>query len=446
MTSMTATTTRSPVVPRSAAVVRNASALMLSTVASAAVGFLFWVVAARWFAPSAVGIASAVVSSMTLLAAIAQLNLTSLFARFLPTAGVKSREIIIGGASASILMSLAGTACFVWWGLADNVIGQGGWVVLLFGTGVVVSALYFVVDGVLTAFGRAGWVPTKNVATSAAKLALLVVFGTAGLAGGSLAMLVAWVVPVVATVLVLGFVVLRRLAPSHASATTQIQSLPTRREVAGFVSAEYVNGIISNVTAFVPPVLVALVLGPANSAYFYIPWLIGVSGTTMLWNIVMSFVVAASGDSGSATTTSSARAHLRRAIRLGGLVAGGGAVLLVVAATPLLALVGPAYASQGATALRLIGLALPFTAVILLYAAFCVMDKRMWRLTAFQFVGAVLFLGLGWFGLVHYGMTAAAIAYLVAQVLVAVVVAPAVIRRYRNFGEADRSLGGASGG
>ena len=293
MTSMTATTTRAPVIARSRAVVRNASALMLSTVASAAVGFLFWVVAARWFAPSAVGLASAVVSSMTLLAAIAQLNLTSLYARFLPTAGAKTRDIIVGGAAASILMSLAGVACFVWWGLARDIVGQGGRVIALFGTGVVVSALYFVVDGVLTAFGRAAWVPTKNVATSAAKLALLVVFGTAGLAGGPLAMLVAWVVPVVAVVIVLAVMVLRRLAPAHAEVTRPVESVPTRREVAGFVSAEYVNGIIANVTAFVPPVLVALVLGPARSAYFYIPWLIGVSGTTMLWNIVMSFVVAA---------------------------------------------------------------------------------------------------------------------------------------------------------
>ena len=118
-------------------------------------------------------------------------------------------------------------------------------------------------------------------------------------------------------------------------------------------------------------------------------------------------------------------------------MAGVGALLLIVAAHPLLAVVGPEYARQGATSLRLVGLALPFTAVILLYAAFCVMDKRMWRLTAFQFAGAVLFLGLGWSGLVHYGMTAAALAYLVAQVMVAVAVAPAVIRRYRNFGHAN---------
>src|SRR6185369_13386162 len=86
-----------------------------------------------------------------------------------------------------------------------------------------------------------------------------------------------------------------------------------------------------------------------------------------------------------------------------------------------------------ATAMRLIGASLPFTAMILLFAAFCLMDKRVWGLTAVQLTGAVLFLGGAWAGLSALGITAPALAYLVSQAAVALCLLPALIRRYRRF-------------
>jgi O-antigen/teichoic acid export membrane protein len=413
---------------RSQAVVRNASALMISTIASSAIGFLFWVVAARWFPASTVGQGSAMVSSMTFLAAIAQLNLASLYARFVPTAGGRTLPLVLSGAGAAALMAILATVGYLVLVPGGAVVGPGWWAGLFFGTAVVASALTFISDGALTALGRATWVPVKNVATSAGKLALVCALGIAGLTAQGIGLLAAWTVPVVVSILVIGYLIVRKLAPAHAEATASLQTPLHRGEVARFVTAEYVNSLVSNTVAFVPPVLVALVLGATQGAYFYIPWLVGVAGTTLLWNVVTSFVVAASSHDGAS------HHHLTHSIRLGALVSGAGAVILIAFADPLLGLLGAGYAEHGATSLRLIGAALPCTAVILLFAAFTLMDKRVWGLTAIQLTGLVLFFVGSWLSLPRLGITGPALAYLVSQAFLAVVLLPRVIRRYRRSG------------
>ncbi|MEU7617691.1 hypothetical protein AB0B27_16595 [Micromonospora rifamycinica] len=399
---------------------RTAFALMSSTVASAALGFVFWLVAARWFPPERVGWAAAAISSMALLAGLAQLNLTSLFARFLPAAGARSRRLILAGYAASAAMAVLLTAGFLGLGLLSGVIGSQPVEVLAFVAAVVASAIFFIQDGVLAALRRPGLVPVKNVLASAGKLALLPLL--AGTAAGY-GLLLAWTVPMLVTMLAVNWWILTRLAPAQRTATSPRLA---RREMFSFASAEYVNGTINNTLAFLPPVLVVSLLGPVPSAYFHLPWVIGVAGTTVLWNVVTSFVVQASSDGEGRI-----RAHIDRAVLLVALVTGLAMVTLVAAATPLLGLLGPDYAANGADALRLIGLSLPFTGVVLLYAAFAMMEKRMWRMVLVQSIGAVICLGGTVLGLPRFGIAAPALALLVGQAVTAAVLVPGLVRRYR---------------
>jgi O-antigen/teichoic acid export membrane protein len=399
-------------------VVRRASALMMSTVASAALGFAFWIVAARFLPAHTVGLGSALVSSMTLLASLAQLNLASLYARFLPTAGPRSRSLVLGGAAAAVATGVVGAAAFM--ALGQNT-GQWPW---LFGLAVVVSALHFIADGVLNGLGRAAAVPVRTVAASTGKLALLGALGVAGVHLSGEHVLLVWTVPVVVVVAATAWVVLRRLVPAHSRGVGEPID---RRELVRFAGAEYVNAIVVNLVSFLPPVLVTAAVGADQGAYFYLPWLIGVSLTTMLWNIVTSYVATASGT----VSVEERWRHLLRAVRLGAVVAVGGAVGLAVAATPVLWLLGPAYAEHGATALRLIGATLPFTAVGLLFAALRFMRKRLGLLTLLQAIAGVLFLGGTAATVGRFGIVAPATAYLAAQALLALLVAPFLVRDLR---------------
>ena len=74
---------------------RDGLALVLSSALSSGIGLLYWVVAARLFAPDVLGVNSTLVSTMTLLGSAAQLNLGSALLRFVPVAGRSARSLPI---------------------------------------------------------------------------------------------------------------------------------------------------------------------------------------------------------------------------------------------------------------------------------------------------------------------------------------------------------------
>ncbi|HEX2980124.1 MAG TPA: hypothetical protein VHO48_07660, partial [Anaerolineaceae bacterium] len=81
---------------------RNGYSLVFSSLASSALGMLYWILAARLYPAEIVGLNSAVISTAAFLANIAQLNLTNAMNRFLPAAGRNTRRLI----SVSYLISV----------------------------------------------------------------------------------------------------------------------------------------------------------------------------------------------------------------------------------------------------------------------------------------------------------------------------------------------------
>ena len=153
---------------RGGTLIGTAVALMTSTVASAGLGFAFWVVAARFFPAEDVGTMSAGVASMALLGGVAQLNLHSMYGRFLPKAGPHTRRLLLAGYAASAVTALGLATGFLALGMGSGVLPDRTGTHLLFVTGVLATAIFLIQDGVLTALGRARSVPLKNVVASAA--------------------------------------------------------------------------------------------------------------------------------------------------------------------------------------------------------------------------------------------------------------------------------------
>jgi O-antigen/teichoic acid export membrane protein len=416
---------------RAHTLVRNATALMTSTLTSGVLTFGFWVVAARWFPADVVGIVAAVAASMALLGSLAQLNLINLFARFLPLAGDRTRRLVLSGYAASTATAavlIGGYALLSW---SHRLVGDDPAIWLLFAGMVLASPIFFLQDSVLTALGRAGWVPVIYGVVGVARLALLPLFDSVA-ADATGAVLAAWTLPVVVATLAVTWWVLARGAPAHGRG--QPAATPAgRRGLLGFAAAEYVNGLFTNATAFLPPLLIASAFGAADSAYFYLPWVIGTAAVTLLWNVVTSFVVAASRDG------TRARAHLNQLIGLMAAVVVPGALVLSLAAGPLMSVLGADYAANSATTLRLIGLSLPFAGIVLIYSAFSVMEQRIWGLVATRAGGAVVLFAGGWIGLSQLGITSFAAALLASQVVVAAALLPALIRKYRETGAPHRA-------
>ena len=253
---MTAVTAASPATAagtrnRMQAVVRNALNLMFSTVASATLGMLFWVLAARLYDTAEVGRASATVSAMALLAGLASLSLNAFLVRFLPRAGLSTGRMLglvyaVCGGTAVVLSGIFSVS-----GLGDGFLDAGPVALLAFCLSVVGVTFAVLHDSVLTALRRSAWLPVQNISLAGAKLVLLPI-AVSGFVYTP--MLFAWNIPIALTVLVVGLLIFARLAPAHARATRTRQDVPDRRQFTNFMSGTFLNGMLSTLVLHVPPV------------------------------------------------------------------------------------------------------------------------------------------------------------------------------------------------
>ena len=413
---------RLPRLPKSLTV--NALALMTATIGANGLGLVFWVVAAHLQPPAVVGQASALVAALTLLAMIAELNLTNVIVRLLPAAGRLGTYLVGRAYLVVVFLSLVAGLVYCVSGLGRHVV-TGGWVQYAgFTVAVPVLAVFALEDSALTALRLAPAVAAENITTAIARIALLpVLFETAMGAVWS------WVLPALAAAVIVNSLLFGRALPAHGRVPG---TLPPRRRLLSFVAAEYAGNICATASVQVMPLIVVWRLGPAAAAYLTLPWLIASGITLVLWNVSASFVVEAAGSHGHPGTL------LRRSLLLWGGIVAAAMIVCVAGARPLIELVGAQYIAEGVPLLRLIGLSAPFTAVIVIYGTLVWLDQRVWLLAGFQAVAGILLLVLVLALLPRLGLTAVGWAYLGTQAALAAAVAPFTVRHIRRaeFGRA----------
>lgn len=401
----------------------NALALMASTVFTGVLGVVFWIVAARLLPASAVGQASSTLSAVTFLAGLAQLNIVSVLLRFLPSAGRRTGRFIASTYGLALGTGLVVALGFVALGFGSEILGDEWFVPLIFIGGTLVYAIFLVQDGALTALGAAVWVPLENLLAGVLRVGLLFVLVLVSARWGALAALL---LPTVVAVAVVNWFVLRRLAPRQAAHATTTADL-SWRTIRGFVAGDYAASALASCVALLPPVLVSAELGSEQAAYFYIPWFVGVSFGTLIWNIAMAFVVEYSTDSRTF------RRLISRSLRLTALVSVAACAAVALGAPLILQLLGSEYAGEGTTALRLIALSFPFSAGFVLFTALSVARKKLVPLVTSLAVKTVVFLGVTAVGLHGFGIDGLALLYLACEVVTALAVLPIALRFHRDL-------------
>jgi O-antigen/teichoic acid export membrane protein len=397
----------------------NAVSLMTATIVTNAVGLVFWAEAARLKTPAVVGRAAAAVAALTLLGTIAQLNLTNVFVRLLPGAGRLGRLLITRGYGAVLKLALLAGGAYAVSGLGSGFLAPGWTPRLLFALAVPILAIFALQDSVLTALRLTPWVPVENVSFAVAKLALLPALVLLPTGGG---IVIAWVLPAAVAVLIVNGLLFTRIIPRRDA---DEGSLPGRRRLLSFVAGEYAGSICAVATVQLMPLIVVWRLGPAEAAYFTIPWLISMGITLMLWNVASSFVVEVASGTGHSGDL------LRRSLMLWAGVALAATAVCVLAAGPVLSVAGARYAAHGTQLLRLIGLSVPFTAITAVYCTLVWLDQRVWALAAFQAVSGAVLLGVTLILLPHLGLVAVAWSNLIVQAATGLAAVVLIVDRLR---------------
>jgi O-antigen/teichoic acid export membrane protein len=393
---------------------RNAYALMSATMTTAVVGLVFWIIAARTYPTSTVGTNGALISTTMLLSNFAQLNLVNGINRFVPVAGVATRRLVLTGYAASVLVAGAGALVFLagvrWWSPSLAFLRDDSAQSLWFVVAAMLWTIFALQDAVLTGLGAAHWVLVENVVYGVLKLVLVAVLAVALPDFG---VYLAWTVPLIALIVPITHLLLRRLIPERQHRPLEPLAV---RGIVRFLSLDYMAGLFTTGTNAIVTLVVLAVAGPRASAYVYLGSTIAYTLRLLSMNVGMAFVTEAAQN--PSQLAEHARHALQHAVRLVGALA----CFVVIAAPLLLRVFGADYAANATHMLQLSAMAAVPYAIVVVFLSIARVQRRMGAVVLTAGVHAIGVVGLTAVLLPPIGITAVGIAWLTTETALATVV------------------------
>ena len=395
-------------------------AVMSSSAATGVLGFAFWTAAARGYDAAEVGRASAIISSATLIAILANFSLGNLYERFLPLAGRDTHRLVRHGTTFALGAAVLFGVVFVLVGPRDELFPHPV-EMALFPVAVGVLSVYALQDQVLVGLGRARMIATKNIGQSTTKL--VAVIALIPVATGA-AIVWSWVLPAAVITAVIAVVVIRRESRRRAGTP----ALPPRRELFHFFASSYaINSVDVTVPLLVPLIVVAQ-LGTEMNAYFSMCWLVVNTLGVLIGATAAPFIATAS------TPGADLRSCTRRFVVMCGGAAAASCLGLLVAAPLILGILGPQYAEEGTRLIRLMALTLPALAVMTIYTALARLQRRLRLAVTSQVVLGVVVVAGSILSTPRWGIDGVGYTYLVAEFVCTAILVGPTIALVRSFG------------
>jgi O-antigen/teichoic acid export membrane protein len=396
---------------------RNSVFNMGTTIGTSALGFVYWVVAARLFDAHDVGIAATAVSAMMLAATLANPGLHTLLVERLPSRregkdwSLTINVALLTGTVAGVLAGLCGLLIVPLLSSDFDVIRHGAFAAL-FVIGVPLTTAATVLDYVWIAERHAGGPLVRNCVFAAVKIPILALPTFAAL--DAVGIISSWVISLAGTAVATALL-LPRLGKAY-----RITFRGGWRELHA-VKARLVGHHFTNLGNLIPlnvlPILVAAALSPAMAAYFYATWRL--AGLIFMVSPSIATSLFAEG----ANDAASLGAQARRAVRMTLSLLLPASAALAVLGYPLLLLFGPAYAREGFVLLLLLIAAAVPDGLGNLYLSVLRVQGRLVAAATLSIVPSLLALLLAWTLMPALQLPAVGVAWLAARIVVAAIAA-----------------------
>jgi len=371
-----------------------------------------------------VGRATGEIAAVTLLSSIAQLSYGSIFQRFLPSAGEKSRRFVVTGYVVCIMVAFVLAIAYVTLGYAHRFFSPSlSWSVLFIFT-VVFFTIFALQDSVLISLRLSRWVAVENNSFGILKLALLLPFAAFAIGQG---IIITWIIPLVLTVLVINWYIFIHRLPDYMRATALTQSLPTLRQMMSLSIPQFATTILNMFLTSVVTLIVFVRLGAATNADYFLVAQVAGAPALFLWSVSRLLVVE------SVHEPSEHRHHAFQAVWASVAILIVSMVIGIIFAHSIMQLFGPTYAQQGTTLLRLLLLALPGTAIAAIYSALAWIDGRVWYLMYRQIAVTIPFLTIVLVFIRRDGIDTVGYADVTMSGLEFLVFLPVTIRRLKSM-------------
>jgi O-antigen/teichoic acid export membrane protein len=404
------------------AILVNATSLMGTLVVTSGLGFAYWWVIARLFAPAEAGLAAAAISAMLLLGTIGMMGMGTLLIGELArrpqiiVSLITTALIIAGGASLLLGVGFALSAAHF---SADFAVLTASRVnLLLFITGVAITGMALVLDQALLGLLRGSWQLWRNTIFALSKLLLLLPAGYYFLASGAMGIYATWLVGNLLSLIFLAWLV----GSKRMMRADYRPRWAVFRELRGTALAHHTLNLSLQSVQFAMPVIVTVILSPEVNASFYIAWLIASSLFIVPTSLTQALYAVSAAD--VSILAQKIRFTLRTSL-LGVTVAG---LTILVMAELVLNFFDPFYGATATTSLRILVVAALPIIVRVHYVAICQIRRQL-RLAAKVFLAAaVLELSLAVAGALLGGLVGLSVGWVLAVYIEAVVMIVTVWR------------------
>jgi O-antigen/teichoic acid export membrane protein len=427
-------------VARGDSLVRNSFYMMSATVATAALGYVFWIVAARVYSTSQVGIASAVISLCSTVALFTYLGPAAMLVERLHTyerSRAWSSFIVRTCAATATVTAVLAAATIP---LFAHAKGYGSYfsaagAVVLAVTGAAVWTVVQMYCSAFIAARRADGMFAVQGLISLFKVLLVVPLCVAGL--GAPGIVIAWVASSVIGAAAGAFWLLPRIEPGAAPAAAPAGEQPGRRarharrprkpaDYASHLVGQHLTSVGGQMTPLLLPVLVVARLGAGCNAYFYITWMIG----SVFFMVSPSISQALFAE--SVRNDVGLRQTVVKAFRIAAFLLIPAMVVMVAGGKLILAIFGHAYVSAGYGLLVLLAVSAMPDAVSNVAVAICRATNRLGYSASIN-LGILAFTVVSaWLLMPRFGLLGVGIGWLAAQVLSAIACIPAFLNLDRR--------------
>ncbi|MEM7113926.1 MAG: phosphotransferase [Chloroflexota bacterium] len=394
---------------------RNGYALIVSSAVTSVLGLLYWVLAARQYTAEAVGINSAMISTITLIAQIAQFNMINTLNRFVPSAGKNTKRLVLTAYSITFVLALVVSAIFLltvnYWSPTLSFLRADSTLFIIFMLSAVGWGLFNLQDSILTGLRQATWVPIENLVFAIAKIGLLVLFATML---PQIGIFSSWMAPLIVLILAVNLLLFQRLIPQHEATAPESNEPFSMRQILQFSAGDYVASLVWTATVLILPIIVLEQAGAEANAYFYLAWQISYSLYLVSRNMGMSLITEGARDQSRLYELS-----YRTIVQTSRIMIP--AVLVIVIFAPLgLSFFGPDYVTEGTAVLRLLALSAIPNIFNALYISIARVQRKIKSLLLILGSLGIIVLVSSYIMLGLYGIIGIAIAWLVCQTFLAV--------------------------
>ena len=398
---------------------RNSVYIMATTVATSLLGYLYWILAAHVYAARNIGLAAALISTMTLASILSSQGIGWTLIQLLPgrPAGYARSLTLNAGLATGILTGLCAAAIVVvvlpLLSPQLAIVGHDAAYVVAFVVGVALTSTASLVDYVFMAERAADNMLVRNMILAAIKIPLLLLPLLLARAG-AFGIFGTWVLATAIGVLA-GMALVRRLGRSYR---------PTMRGARGQVRAmlsslagNHVITVGGLAPTYLLPLFVTARLSATDNAYFYVTWRL--AGLSLMVSAAVAASLAAEGSHARHDLLRTARSS----ILLIAVLLGPAMLLFLGGGHYIMAPFGPGYAHHGQFLLLLLVISAVPDAITNVYVAVLRVQQRLRHAALLNLGMAGLTLGLAWVLLPQLGIAGAGLAWLSAQLAGSITVA-----------------------